>query len=258
MNEYESLGLNQLVSTFYTYLYLRYDGTPYYVGKGKGYRAIERGKKHLVPVPKDPARILIQEFPTEFDAFAAERFLISYYGRKDLGTGILRNLLDGGTGGTSGAIVSEETRKKIGNAHRGKVLSKKTRQRIRAAHIGKVLSIETRTKISIARKGNRRCIGRVPWNKGKSGIYSPEYRQNISNAKKGIVPSEETKRKLSIAGMGRIVSIETRKKLSAALTGRMFSAEWRKNISDAKKGHTPWNKGRQKENAGYTQLQQSD
>ena len=56
-------------------------------------------------------RILIQEFPTEADALAAEQFLISYYGRKDLGTGCLINMTDGGEG-TSGRVHSEETRHK--------------------------------------------------------------------------------------------------------------------------------------------------
>ena len=48
---------------------------------------------------------------SEGDAFEAERFLISYYGRVDLGTGSLRNLTDGGDG-ASGAIRSEETKRK--------------------------------------------------------------------------------------------------------------------------------------------------
>ena len=79
---------------FYTYLWLREDGTPYYVGKGSGHRAfVSWGHRH--PRPKDRSSILIQEFPSERDAFSAEIFLISYYGRKDLGTGCLRNLSGG-------------------------------------------------------------------------------------------------------------------------------------------------------------------
>jgi hypothetical protein len=96
---------------FYTYLWLREDGTPYYVGKGKDDRAFKRAS-HIQTPPSDIQRIIIQEFESEIDAFAAEIFLISYYGRKDLGTGVLRNRTDGGEG-QSGRITSEATRQKL-------------------------------------------------------------------------------------------------------------------------------------------------
>jgi hypothetical protein len=80
------------VKSFYTYMWLREDGTPYYVGKGTGNRAFRKGSP-----PVD--RILLQEFPSERDALEAEKFLISWYGRKDRGTGILYNENDGGFGG---------------------------------------------------------------------------------------------------------------------------------------------------------------
>ena len=79
------------MKVFYTYLWLREDGTPYYVGKGTGKRANRTGSP-----PCD--RIIIQEHESEEDALHAERFLISYYGRIDTGTGILRNFSDGGEG----------------------------------------------------------------------------------------------------------------------------------------------------------------
>lgn len=69
--------------------------------------------------PKDKFRIVFLETNlTELGAFAIERRYIRWYGRKDLGTGILHNKTDGGEGG-SGAIKSEETRKKMSVAKSG-------------------------------------------------------------------------------------------------------------------------------------------
>ncbi len=82
---------------FYTYLWLRQDGTPYYVGKGSGSRAFTSNGHSYYPPPTID-RIIVQDHVSETDAFEAEKFFIVFYGRKDLGTGILRNLTDGGEG----------------------------------------------------------------------------------------------------------------------------------------------------------------
>jgi hypothetical protein len=105
---------------FYTYLWLREDGTPYYVGKGSGNRAFTSWS-HGVHKPVTKERIIVQEFDSEEDAFEAEKFLISYYGRLDLGTGCLRNLTDGGENPPShfGRKKTEEHKRKISEAQKG-------------------------------------------------------------------------------------------------------------------------------------------
>ena len=106
---------------FYTYLYLREDGTPYYVGKGTRHRAFNQKHRRIRGTVATPpkGRILLEPHVSEADALDAERFLISYYGRKDLGTGILLNMTDGGENppvwpkGKPRGPMSEENRKKL-------------------------------------------------------------------------------------------------------------------------------------------------
>ena len=101
------------MNIYYVYEYLREDLTPYYVGKG------QRGRwrqAHTVAVPtRDRVRFVAKEL-TELQAFALEEELILEYGRKDLGTGILRNLTSGGEGATPGP----EVRAKLSAAKKGK------------------------------------------------------------------------------------------------------------------------------------------
>jgi|APCry1669192319_1035405.scaffolds.fasta_scaffold10947_2 NUMOD3 motif len=131
---------------FYIYAYLRTDGTPYYIGKGKGKRAYYKYRENEVKPPKDKSRIVLMESNlTDIGALALERFYIRWYGRKDNGTGILRNMTDGGEG-SSGCYHSDETKRKMSKSHKGKVYSE-----------------ETKKKLSDAIKG------RVPWNKGLKG-----------------------------------------------------------------------------------------
>ncbi len=108
---------------FYTYAYVREDGTPYYIGKGTGNRAwvkhnYQKGGLHT---PTDDSRIVILESNlTELGALALERRYIAWYGRKDLSTGILRNKTDGGEGATG--PKSKEHAEKMRQSRLGKKL----------------------------------------------------------------------------------------------------------------------------------------
>ena len=147
---------------YYTYAYLREDGTPYYVGKGKEDRIYSTCRRNTPP--KDKSRIIfLKQNLTEEEAFKHEIYMIAVLGRKDLGTGILRNLTDGGEG-LSGP--SPETRSKLSAAQKGE----------NNPFYGKTHSLETRAKQSAEMKGNTN-------RKGKT--HSPETRAKQSAVKKG-------------------------------------------------------------------------
>lgn len=81
----------------YVYMYLREDGTPYYIGKGKGNRAFS--KNHKIYVPPVERIVFVKSNLSDSESKKIEIDLITQYGRKDLGTGILRNKTNGGDGG---------------------------------------------------------------------------------------------------------------------------------------------------------------
>jgi hypothetical protein len=99
------------MNNFVVYAYCREDGTFYYIGKGRPRRPFSKRKDGINP-PQNRDKILILHTElSEQTAFEYETKLILFYGRKDLGTGLLRNMTDGGEG-VAGWIPNEEWRRK--------------------------------------------------------------------------------------------------------------------------------------------------
>ena len=144
-------------NTYYVYAYLRKDGTPYYIGKGKDNRAYAKNHRSF---PKDVSRIVFLERNlTEIGALALERRYVAWYGRKDLKTGCLINLTDGGES-TSGWKMPDLVKQKISQSKKGSVPwntgkkhSEVTRQKLIEAHKKRgPVTNETRRKLSEAHK----------------------------------------------------------------------------------------------------------
>lgn len=153
-------------------------------------------------------KFLIQYCSSKEETNKAEKFWIAEYRSRGKAE---YNIADGGYG-SAGFHHTEETKRRLSEANKGKPKSDETKRKLSEAHKGKQVSEETKRKLSEAHKGNH--------------------------------PSEETSQKMSEARKGKHKSEEWRRKVSEAQKGRKLSEEHRRKLSEAHKGKTPWNKGK--------------
>lgn len=207
--------MNIMSTQFYTYLWIDpKTNIPRYVGKGCGYRAYHHLKSNSrignllrkrIRDGYSPQPIIHYEVD-EDTALEMEKFWINHFGREDLGLGTLFNLTNGGDG-TSGKILSEDSRNKIS-------LKLKNNKN----GLGTKRTEEVRLKMSIAQKLVDRS-NHPAWNKGLT--MSEEFCHNISKRMKGCKSYERTTEMnlaSSLRQKNRIITIDHRNKLSKATT----------------------------------------
>lgn len=175
----------------YVYAHIRQDkNEPFYIGIGS-----QRNHKRAFNT-KDRNNLwqkifnkcvvtsnILYDGLTWAEACEIEQTLIGHFGRLNNNTGILVNLTDGGEGGY-GRVLSDECRKKIGDANKGRP----------SPFRGSKCKDELKEKISIAVKAKFAKMGGNPSAhrkhspetilKLKNRVYKDEWKQKVSESLK--------------------------------------------------------------------------
>jgi group I intron endonuclease len=166
-------------------------------------------------------------------------------------------------GSQLGWVMPEETKQNISRANKGKSrlqppFTKEHRANLSKAFTGRIVSDETKKKQSDAHKRRKRKphsdearqnislakMGSIPWNKGKTGVYSDEVLARKRESSTGRTHSDETKAEMSRVRKGRepwnkgktgIFSPEALEEISRTSKERRHSPETRQKMSDSAK-----------------------
>lgn len=243
-------------------------------------------KIHSSLVQHTPANHIfevIHELPNDVSVKVMNDYEILYMKTyTDLGFPML-NIREGGSRGKH----SEESKKRMSAAQKGREVSLETRKKNSLKRLGSKASEETKLRISLANKGRtvsditkekikrtkeergikisiqfiengkstRFKKGSIPWSKGKTGIFSAE----VIAANRNRKASDETKAKIKavrakqVIAKGRKHSDETRKKMSKSAIKRGYNIpEGYSHSQETRKKISLANKGRVSFNKGRT------
>jgi hypothetical protein len=121
---------------------------------------------------------------------------------------------------------SVETKMKKSNSHIGVKPSDETRKKLREAQTGHKVTEETKIKI----RSSIKIKDQIPWNKGRTGIYSEETKRKIGLRRKGRISwnkgkhhTEKTKTKLREVNIGKKHTEETKIKMTNSQKGNKNS-----------------------------------
>lgn len=137
------------MNNYYIYFHIKSDDKSiFYVGKGKGRRALVKSCRSLHwnnTVSKHGYDIVYKEINlSEEEAILREKYWISYYGRLDNGTGCLVNFTDGGEG-TSGRSMNEYTKRVISQCNKNRPPSENQKKAVGSLYKGKSGSLHNRS-----------------------------------------------------------------------------------------------------------------
>ena len=211
----------------YVYRHIRNDkNEPFYIGIGsdeKYHRAGEKTRrnnlwKKIVSKTDYAIEILVDDIRYDFAKIKEVEF-ISLYGRIIDNSGTLANLTIGGEG-AKGHIVSEETRKKISNAQKGRVFTEDHRRK----------AVEGRRNVKLPPR-------------------TKEHQMKLDAHKIGRPLKDSTKEKLRLANIGKIsarrkpvgcydLSGNLIKKYSYVMEAAKDLGRYHCSISDAANGKT--------------------
>lgn len=172
---------------FYIYVHIKKkDGQPFYIGKGKGIRAMSKQFRnkfwHNIVNKYGYEIVMLEENLSEVKAYELEIYWINRIGRRDLKCGPLVNMSNGGEG-EAGRVFTEEHKRNMSISHTGKIVSDETRKKISIAGIGRKLS-----------EAHKKILRDTPKMLGKHH-------------------TEESKQKMRIANTGRILTEEHKAKI---------------------------------------------
>ena len=201
--------------------------------KGQGYKSQQLMWRAIEKYGWDNVEhIIVKESLCYDEACLLEKHLIAQYKSNNAEFGY--NKSTGGDKNNEGNKLTDEQRKRLSEAHKGKPLTEEQIQHLKLLHErakGKSRTDEVKQKISRAKKGKP--------SKLKGRTLSNEVRQKISNAKVGHTVSEETREKLRQINLGKKASEETIQKQrehgSQYWKGKTRSDETKQKISETLK-----------------------
>lgn len=139
------------------------------------------------------------------EACSIEKYLIAFYGRKDLELGNLANMTDGGDGSLN-HILTKEQKLHLSKINKGKkhteeskIKMSKSRQNGNVWNFGKKMSDDTKLKLSIAHTGKKYSAQRIAEMKITfGGKNNPMYGKKMSKEAKDKMIKALTGRKRSL------------------------------------------------------------
>lgn len=204
---------------FYVYVHKRAsDGRVFYVGKGRNFRAFsKKGRNeywHRIVAKHGYTVEIVQSGMQEWWAFELECELIALYGRENL-----CNLTDGGEG-VSGAIRSEESKRKASQSHLRPEVQKSKSLALRLSHQDP--EVKKRRSESLRKTYASEELRKRVSESLIQTLKNPIYRKQRSEARIGKKHSHEAKQNMRIAALN--MSEEHKEKLSFRQLGELNHA----------------------------------